>query len=266
MTYKQVILQGAFLSILCLSLFSCTHYKDVPYFQDVPYSDSDSVVYSKGIWRSITPYQSLKIRTGDMLSVSIQTITGNTSMATQTSSLEDENKQSNLTIGYEVDNLGEIDLPLVGKIEVKDLTIPEIKNKVRQLAGKFYKNPVINVRLVNFKVTVLGEVASPGVYIMSQEKATLLDALAMAGDMTIFGKRKTVLLTREIDGREKIVRFNLNSTKVLESPYFYLKQGDVVYIEPSKAKAFVNNSPAFQYFSLITSTVTLLSVLYFRFK
>lgn len=259
---------------------SCTRYKEVAYFQDVPGKDSESV-YNEGVWRAKQAFESLKIRTGDILQISIQTIAPTNDQASGITSamgfsISDWQSSGQLGAsgaingsgipGYIVDNNGEIELPLVGKITVRELTIPEIKEKVRVNAEKYYKDPVVNVRLANFKVTVLGEVARPGTYILDQEKSTLLDALGMAGDMTIFGKRTNVLLSRDAGGKEKLVRFDMNSTDVFKSPYFYLKQGDVIYVQPTKGKAAANDAAAARMYTVIASTVSLLVVVATRVK
>lgn len=261
-------------------LASCTRYKEVAYFQDVPGKDS-AQVYQEGVSRTKQAFQSLKIRTGDILQISIQTIApaaGESTGITSGNGFSTSDWQSSGQLGtsgmannsgipgYMVDNNGEIELPLVGKITVQGLTIPGIKEKVRLSAEKYYKDPVVNVRLANFKVTILGEVARPGTYILDQEKSTLLDALGMAGDMTIYGKRTNVLLSRDSDGKEKLVRFDMNSTDVFNSPYFYLKQGDVIYVQPTKGKAAANDAAAARMYTVIASTVSLLVVIATRVK
>lgn len=278
MTTKKIFTLSCFL-FLGFWLTSCTRYKEVAYFQDVPTEDSQ--VYDTGVQRPKESFHSLKIRTGDILQITIQTIAPSNSSTSLSSgsigfSLSDwqasgqlgANSTANTSSipGYMVDNHGEIELPLVGKLIVRGLTIPEIKEKVRMNAEKYYKDPVVNVRLANFKVTVLGEVARPGTYIMDQEKTTLLDALGMAGDMTIFGKRTNVLLTREIDGKEQLVRFNMNSSDIFDSPYFYLQQGDVLYVQPTKGKAAANDAAAARLYTVIASTISLLVVVVTRFR
>lgn len=266
---------------LGLLFSSCTRYKEVAYFQDIPGKDSTQV-YQEGVVRAKQAFTSLKIRTGDILQISIQTIapTGDqTSGITSAMGFSISDWQSSGQLGtsgsannnsgipgYIVDNNGEIELPLVGKITVRGLTIPEIKEKVRLSAAQYYKDPVVNVRLANFKVTVLGEVSRPGTYILDQEKSTLLDALGMAGDMTIFGKRTNVLLSRDVDGKERLVRFDMNNSDVFNSPYFYLKQGDVIYVQPTKGKAAANDAAAARLYTVIASTVSLLVVVATRVK
>lgn len=272
MNLKQILKSSSFL-LLSIWLVSCTRYKEVSYFQDVP--SDDSQVYKEGVTRPMESYKSLKVRTGDILQISIQTIapsntTTSISMGSEAGGAGEAGNISALGTGsisgYLVDNNGELELPLVGKVMVRGLTIPEIKDKIRIKAELYYKDPVVNVRLANFVVTVLGEVARPGTYIMYQEKSTLLDALGMAGDMTIFGKRTNVLLTREIDGKEQLVRFNMNSSNVFNSPYFYLKQGDVIYVQPTKGKAAANDMALTRTYTIIASTLSLLVVIVTRVK
>jgi len=277
MTVTKVLKQGSVL-LFSLWIVSCAKYKEIPYFQDVPAEDSQ--VYTKGVLRPRADFKSLKIQSGDILQISIQSlISSNAEMVglTSNSGFSASDWQSGGSVvegssgggsipGYLVDNNGEIELPLVGKVQVAGLTLSEIKEKVRVRAEVYYKSPVVNVRLANFKVTVLGEVSSPGTYIMDQDKATLLDALGMAGDLTIYGKRTNVLLAREVDGKEKLVRLNLNSTDILNSPYFYLQQGDVVYVQPSRGKATANDALAFRLYTILTSTVSLIIVIATRFK
>jgi polysaccharide biosynthesis/export protein len=160
-----------------------------------------------------------------------------------------------------VNKQGMIELPVAGKINVGGLTTAEAKEAIRTKAMVYYKEPVVNVRIVNFKITVLGEVARPGAYIINGEKATILDALGQAGDMTIFGIRKNVVLSRHENGHQKMVRFDLNSTDIFDSPYFYLRQGDIVYVQPSKGKAAANDGAMLRTYTIISSTLSLLVVI-----
>src|SRR5690606_2821737 len=119
------------------------------------------------------------------------------------------------------------------------------------------RDPTVQVRFANYKVTVLGEVNQPATYTMPNEKVSLLDAIGMAGDLTIFGKRENVLLIRDQDGQKEFVRFNLNSTDIFASPYYYLKQNDVIYVEASKGRAAANNTALMQTISIISTVITL---------
>jgi polysaccharide export outer membrane protein len=218
------------------------------------------------------------IQPDDILQVSIQTLDpsatallnqqntaswpvspGNTGPANNTGN-------TGVVAGYLVDKDGYVMLPLIGKVMVKDKTTGEVRDIIRTKAAEFYKDPVVNVRFANFKVTVLGEVTRPSTYIMPNEKITLLDAIGAAGDLTIYGKRENVLLIRDNDGKKEFVRFNLNDSKIFSSPYFYLHQGDVVYVEPNKSKVASTDMAQVKRLSIMATALTLLIVVASRVK
>lgn len=141
---------------------------------------------------------------------------------------------------YLVDANGEIDFPVLGKVKVGGLSRLEATDLVRSKLKQYIVDPGVNISFANFKITVLGEVAKPGTYTLPQERVTLLEALGLAGDMTIKGVRSNVLLIREKDGEKKMERLNLLSDSILNSPYYYLAQNDVIYVEPNGSQ--VRNS------------------------
>ena len=140
--------------------------------------------------------------------------------------------------GYLVDGHGNIQFPFLGKVKAAGLTKDELKDHLTKtlLDKKLLVDPIITVRFLNFKVTVLGEVAHPTVVTVPSERISLLEAIGLAGDLTIYAKRDNVLVIRDEDGRKVTHRLNLNSTELFNSPYFYLKSNDVVYVEPNKSK------------------------------
>jgi polysaccharide export outer membrane protein len=166
--------------------------------------------------------------------------------------------------GFRVDKAGNIELPLAGKIKVDGLNTTEVKELIRSKAAPYYKNPVVNVRLANFRVTVLGEVTRPGTYTVSNETISLLDAIGMAGDLTIYGKRENVLLVRKDGGKLSYIRFDLNSSSTFRSPYFILHQGDVIYVEPNKSKVASTDVSKLRSYSLIATGISLLIVILSR--
>ena len=137
----------------------------------------------------------------------------------------------NRILGYSVDNNGNIDFPIVGKINVAD------KVKEELVSRNLLKDPVISVEFLNFKVSVLGEVAHPGTYTVTGDKITLLEALSLAGDLTIYGRRDRVSVIREINGKRTVYINDLRSMDLFTSPSYYLKQNDVVLVEPNKVRA-----------------------------
>jgi len=143
---------------------------------------------------------------------------------------------------------------------VQGKTTDSVREEIKTKAATYYKDPVVNVRFANFKITVLGEVNKPSTYVMPNEKVTLLDALGAAGDLTIYGKRENVLLIRDNNGKKEFVRLNLNQSNIFSSPYFYLHQGDVVYVEPNKSKVSSTDFAQVKRISILASVLSLLIV------
>ena len=137
---------------------------------------------------------------------------------------------------YIVDSDGNIDFPFFGKIDTKGKTLETLRDELHFKIKRYVIDPTVNIRLANFKVTVLGEVNRQGEYIVPNGKATLLNALGMAGDLTMYGKREDVLLVRNIDGNITKERINLLDANFINSPYFNLKQGDVIYVSSNKTR------------------------------
>lgn len=137
---------------------------------------------------------------------------------------------------YIVDSEGYIDFPFLGKIDTKGKTIEALRDELHSKIKRYVIDPTVNIRLANFKVTVLGEVNRQGEYIVPNGKATILNALGMAGDLTMYGKRDDVLLVRNIDGNITKERINLLDANFINSPYFHLKQGDVIYVSSNKTR------------------------------
>jgi len=135
-----------------------------------------------------------------------------------------------------VDKNGEIDFPVLGKLKVAGLSPDELRTMLRgKLEGDYLKNPIINIRLQNFTVTVLGEVKNPGTFPVNGERINILEALGFAGDLTIKGMRENVMVIRDFDGTNVYTRIDLTKKEALNSPVYYLTQNDVVYVEPNKS-------------------------------
>ena len=141
---------------------------------------------------------------------------------------------------YLVDNNGEINFPVLGRLKVGGMTKREAENLIKKRLKPYVVNeePIVTVRMVNYKIAVLGEVNRPGMFTISNEKVNILEALAMAGDMTIYGVRDDVKLIREReDGKREIIKLNLTNAAIVTSPYYYLEQNDIIYVKPNKMKA-----------------------------
>lgn len=137
---------------------------------------------------------------------------------------------------YIVDDEGAIDMPILGKINVKGLTIDGLKSTLYNKLRRYIKEPSVSVRLNNFKVSVMGEVTRPGEYILTDGKGTLMQALSLAGDLTIYGLRDEVLLIRTTEGRVEQTKIDLSKADFINSPYYILKQGDVIYVPANKTR------------------------------
>ncbi|MGJ1403301.1 polysaccharide biosynthesis/export family protein [Sphingobacterium siyangense] len=157
---------------------------------------------------------------------------------------------------YTVDNSGDVLLPMLGKVHLGGLTRIEAIEKIRKELGQYIKDPGVNINFNNFRISVLGEVARPGSFIMPTERVTVLEALGMAGDLTIRGVRENIMLIREVNGGKTTHRLDLTKQNTLNSPYYYLAQNDVIYVEPNKAQ--INNSKLGANTNIIISIASLL--------
>ncbi|MFN4152899.1 MAG: polysaccharide biosynthesis/export family protein, partial [Candidatus Sericytochromatia bacterium] len=256
------------LLLFCLIFItiSCVTTKNVTYFQGN--DPLDSVRYAK--LNKIEPLIP-RIQPDDILAVTV-------------SSLSEESNQvfnfSNITplitsnipgistngvprsqpLGYLVDPNGYIEMPLIGKIQVSNLLLEEAGTKVKQELTKFLKEPTVNIRYLNQKFTVIGEVNRPGVYNLLNNHVTLPEAIGVVGDLTIFGRRDNVMLIRTTEGKREMIKLDLNSRVVLESPYYYIQNNDIIYVEPTKGK-ITSSDRTLQLIPIATGVTTSLVLL-----
>jgi len=243
---------------------SCASIKNVKYFNDI--ADTTNVTRLASV-----NYIEPKIKPDDILFVNIQTVDPLATQVLQSGNLQNSaigstsagSTGGQTVSGYLVDNSGNIELPVLGKIRVIDLTTEQAREAIRSKAGQYYKNPTVNLRFANFKITILGEVNKPGTYVVSNEKINILDALGLAGDLTVFGKRENVSLIRQLDdGTREYVRLDLTKSTVLNSPYYYLRQNDYIYIEPGKSRIVSSDAIQNRNISIVTAIgASLISVL-----
>ncbi|RYY55566.1 MAG: polysaccharide export protein [Chitinophagaceae bacterium] len=148
------------------------------------------------------------------------------------------NSNNSSVTGYLVDAAGNIQFPVIGTFKVAGFTAEQLREKMvaEFVARKLLVDPIVSIRFLNFKVTVLGEVAHPTVVNVPNEKITILEALGLAGDLTIYGRRDNVMVIREDSTQKTLKRLNLNTSEIFTSPFYYLRPGDIVYVEPNKAK------------------------------
>ena len=253
------------LMLLPFLLVACQSYKKVPYFQDVEMVNE--VEQQESLYDA-------KIMPKDLLTIVVSctnpelaipfnlTVASNAAMAANTSSYVTTQP---ILQPYLVDNEGNINFPVLGELKLGGLTKKEAERLIIDKLKPYMKEiPIVTVRMVNYKISVIGEVTRPGTFTISNEKVNLLEALAMAGDMTVYGLRDNVKLIREdANGKQQIVTLDLNKAETILSPYYWLQQNDIVYITPNKAKARnsdVGNSTSlwFSATSILVSVVSLL--------
>ncbi len=250
---------GFFPLVLLLLISSCS-VKKIVYFNDLP-ADTTRIL------KQAAAFTEPVIQTDDILSITIQTLDPTTSSVVNQSEIVQAVGASSATnvgnqviSGFLVDKNGYVNMTLLGKVQVAGLTTYQARERITTLATQYYKEPTVQVRFANFKVPVLGEVTRPATYTVPNEKVSVLDALGLAGDLTIFGKRENVLLVRDQGKEKELVRLNLNDSKVFQSPYFYLRQNDVIYVEPGKGKAAANNAARTQTYAIIGSILSVLII------
>lgn len=220
-----------FLLVLFLLLQSCVSKKEIVYLQDAQ-SQSTTI--------NLANYEPV-IQRDDVLFIQVVTTDPAAASAFNLGMTGEQGGMVNLAqssepFTYMVAADGSIDMPTLGKVKVEGLTKTQCRSLLEEKLAPFLKNPVINVRTINFRVSVLGEVNRPGLVTKNSDRMTILEALAGAGDLTIFGKRTNVLLVREINGVQTTHTIDLTNAKFMQSPYFYLQNNDVLYVEPRAAR------------------------------
>ena len=226
--------------LLAFLLVSCQSYKKVPYLQDTAFvNDTEQSVRQTGV----------KVMPKDLLTIAVSCSTPELAAPFNLVNSGTANGTEGKTVGqrtassalqqYLVDNQGNINFPVLGEIHVGGLTKLEIENLIIDKLKVYLKEaPIVTVRIVNYRISVLGEVAKPGSFVISNEKINLLEALAMAGDLTIYGMRDNVKLIRTgQDNKQEIITMDLNKAETVLSPYYQLQQNDIIYVTPNKTKA-----------------------------
>lgn len=210
-------------------------------------ASKSNIVYLNGAIEPVTTADhELKLQTDDVLMISVTSINPEVTIPYNLQTIAIQSTTSDLAVGqqrqltYLISKQGMIDFPVLGAIEIGGLTRVEAQNKIQTLLKDHIADANVILRVLNFKVTVLGEVNRPGPIQVSGERLTLFEAIASAGDLSVFGKRKNVLLIRERGGQTETHRLDLTDPNLINSPYYYLVQNDVLYVEPNKTK--VNSS------------------------
>lgn len=252
--------------VVCVAVFltACTSTKKIIYLQDVvPLKQQE-----------IEQKYEVIIHSDDLLAIMVNSrdqelaMPFNMPMVTyQLGTLGSSGQQR--VLGYLVDTDGNIDFPILGEIHVEGMTRMQltelIKNKL--IEDDLIKDPIVTVQFLNFKISVMGEVGRPGSFTISGDRITLLEALSMAGDLTIYGRRDRVGVIRENDGKRTILFHDLRSAEIFNSPCYYLQQNDIVYVEPNKAKSgqsSINQNNSIGVWVSVISLLTTIAVLIFK--
>jgi polysaccharide export outer membrane protein len=218
--------------ISIIFITSCASRKNLVYFQDEPLeaglliSEPEQLVYKPD---DILTINVSALDPDIVRPFNLPVVANNTNVGL--------NAQAQLQVqSYLVDYDGNIQFPVLGALKVEGLTRTELTSLLTEKISAYVNDPIVNVRLANFTITIIGEVSSPGTFTIQDERITLLEALGMANDLTIFGARKNILIIREVDGKKKFANVDLTSIKTVNSPVYYLQQNDVIYVEPNKAR------------------------------
>ena len=253
----ELVFKGMLLFVLVIALNSCATRKEIVYFQD------SSHLNLKEIDQSFEPI----IESNDILHITISSIDEEVIRPFQRNLGNESNNQNNLNQGlkgYLVDSNGNIQFPVLGSIKVSGMSRSQIKDKLTILISEYVKEVVVDVRIMNFKVTVLGEVNNPGVYSIGDERVTLPEALGLAGDLSEDGRRDNITIIREDNGKRRVTKVDLTRSDFFSSQFYFLKQNDIIYIEPStkgvKKSGFIPDIPALlSLFTVVLSAVVLIT-------
>lgn len=251
--------------VVCVAVFltACTSTKKIIYLQDVvPLKQQE-----------IEQKYEVIIHSDDLLAIMVNSrdpeLALPFNMPMITYQLGSASTGQQRVLGYLVDTNGNIDFPILGQIHAEGLTRMQLTEliKNRLIEGDLIKDPIVTVQFLNFKISVMGEVGRPGSFTISGDRITLLEALSMAGDLTIYGRRDRVGVIRENDGKRTILFHDLRSAEIFNSPCYYLQQNDIVYVEPNKAKSgqsSINQNNSIGVWVSVISLLTTIAVLIFK--
>jgi polysaccharide export outer membrane protein len=252
-----MVIQRLLLFAFLLITLSCSSSKNLVYFNNI----NESGQYQAPIEKAADP----RVQPDDLLAISVSSLNPESNMLFNNGVLTtvgstNQALPTRTNEGYLVDKNGNINFPVIGTIALGGLTKAEATSKMTDAIKAYIKNPIINIRFLNFKITVLGEVNRPSSFNILTERVNVLEALGLAGDMTPYGRRDNVLIIREKDGVRSTTRLNLMDKSTLSSPAFYLQQNDILYIEPSSSRALQASSRAY-YLPIVLTAISVVSVL-----
>ena len=230
---KEISNKTLWIVLSALILCSCASHKKITYLQGV----------EENYVQQVTDDYEMRIQPDDLLGIFVNSKTKELvemfNLPLVSYQMGRTTSSNQRALGYLVNKEGEINFPQLGKIKVQGLTRNELTDTIQQrlISDGYLNDPVVTVQFLNFKVSVMGEVARPGSINVESDRITIFDALSSAGDLTIYGQRDNVKIIREKDGNRTVTLVDLRSIEILNSPFYYLQQNDIVYVQPNKAKA-----------------------------
>lgn len=252
---------------LCITflgaLTSCVSHKELLYLNDLPANtDMSDSIMNIGL-------SDLRIQPDDLLSITVSSYNleaskpfnpdGN-NMQAMAQAVQGPTNTVEMLSGYFVDTQGFVDFPVIGKINVNRKTLSEAQELLYTKLKVYLKDVVVNIRYLNLKISVLGEVQKPGTIRLTNKRLTIFEAIGLAGDMTPYSNRSNVIIIREKNGRRAIKRVNLQSSKIFTSPFYYLQQNDVIYVEPNKTKVNTIADKSSRILSYVSAAVSVLAI------
>lgn len=263
-TRTRFILAGTCFCLITALFSSCTSSRRLAYFQAVP---------SAPVSQSLTARPSSTIRLGDVLSIQVSSLNPEASAlfnpyalaagATNQIAASGANPLP-VANGYLVDSTGHVYLPLIGQVPLAGTSTTQAGVRIRERLMPYLKEPTVNVRNLTFRISVMGEVNRPSLFTLPNEQITILEALSLAGDLTIYARRDNVLIIREAHGQRQFIQVDLTKRELFRSPCYYLQANDVVYVEPGKAR-LASVDQTYQLLPIALSALSFLAIIVRRY-
>jgi polysaccharide export outer membrane protein len=269
---KNIYLNYILIILVLFGFSSCVQQKQIAYFQKA-LNEADTIAVAK----AYVP----RIQAGDILSIYIGSLNPaassffnpystaplNTEATNQANGFNGATEApssmltQNAAPSFLVDSAGMIELPLIGTIKLAGLTTSQARDTIKSHLKKLLKEPTVNVRFLNYRISIMGEVLHPSVYIIPNETITITEALSLAGDMTIYGKRDNVLVIRSVDGKKVVGTVNMNNRNIFNSPFYYLHANDIVYVQPGKGR-IAETDKIYQILPTLLSALSFISIIF----
>lgn len=269
MSFKKSLNRGIYLIIGIMIFASCTPQKELSYFQQ-PKQQQDKVftyTYPQGQTNYAPKYL---LEEKDVLYIQIKSsvdVESNKMFSDNNQVYATQNESGIYLNSYIIDNNGEINLPIVGKILLKGLTVEGARQKIEDKVAEWIVKPVVICKMVNYKISILGDVNRPGSYTFYQDNVSIFDVIAAAGDLTYYGKRKDVKIIRKTSAEDIIITLDLRNAALLQDPQYYLQPGDIVYVNANKmTKSFTYFSQPLSTITASLSLITTIATLFFALK